>query len=183
MLIGKRIKELRKAKKMTLKNLAAKSGVQIATLSRIENLKMTGTLESHIRIAQALGIDITDLYQDITKKEDSADCVTDDTSTESFVYNDKASYEILTNNVLSKKMIPTVLKIEKNGKTNPEQSQVGSERFIFVLEGQIKVTINDKEYPLFSNNTLYFDAALKHQIINTGDTIAKVISVITPVSL
>ena len=44
MLIGKRVKELRKARNMSLSELAKLSGVQIATLSRIENLKMIGTL-------------------------------------------------------------------------------------------------------------------------------------------
>ena len=55
MFIGQRIKQLREAQKMTLTELSEKSGVQLATLSRMENMKMTGTLESHIAIAQTLG--------------------------------------------------------------------------------------------------------------------------------
>ena len=44
MLIGEIIHRLRKEKKMTLVELAEKSGVALATLSRIENGRMTGTL-------------------------------------------------------------------------------------------------------------------------------------------
>ncbi|MCK5178412.1 MAG: helix-turn-helix transcriptional regulator, partial [Candidatus Omnitrophica bacterium] len=62
MYIGKRLRELRMAQGMSLSGLAEKSGVQIATLSRIEHLKMTGTVESHMNIARALDIDITQLY-------------------------------------------------------------------------------------------------------------------------
>jgi transcriptional regulator with XRE-family HTH domain len=49
--LGKRIKELRKSKKMTLVEIAKKTGIDQATLSRMENGKMTGTLDSHMRLA------------------------------------------------------------------------------------------------------------------------------------
>ncbi len=191
MQVGKRIKESREAQNMTLTDLAQKSGVQIATLSRIENLKMTGTLDSHMHIAKALGTDITQLYQGITAgKEKSA--VTAGTSSaegaspqgaETFSYNDKASYEILIGKILSRKMLPIVLRIEEAGRTNPEQNHPGSERFIFVLKGTITAHIADAAYPLSQNNTLYFDASLKHYFTNTGKGPARAISVITPVAL
>lgn len=183
MQIGIRIKKLRKSQKMTLSELAEKCGIQIATLSRIENLKMTGTLESHIKISHALAVDVTDLYKDITKKDDLTDHITEDSLTESFEYNDKASYEILASNILSKKMMPVVLRVEKGGRTNPEQNNPGSEKFIFILEGQVIVNINGKDFPLFPNNTLYFDASREHYLVNSGDSVAKVISVVTPVAL
>src|SRR4051812_12458279 len=99
MLIGKRVKELRKSRNMSLSELAKLSGVQIATLSRIENLKMIGTLESHMNIAKALGIDLTQFYHDIHNKQ-AAKTEPADQATETFSYNDKASYEILTSSVL-----------------------------------------------------------------------------------
>src|SRR4051812_26640881 len=101
MLIGKRVKELRKARNMSLTELAKLSGVQIATLSRIENLKMIGTLESHMSIAKALGIDITQFYQHLAgKSSPSPQTDSELQTTETFSYNDKASYEILTSSVL-----------------------------------------------------------------------------------
>ena len=44
MKIGNTIKRLRKQKVMTLKGMAKLTGVQVATLSRIENDKMDGSL-------------------------------------------------------------------------------------------------------------------------------------------
>ena len=61
--LGTHIQQIRKIRKMSLTELAQSSGVQIATLSRIENGKMTGTLGSHMNIAKALGVDITEIYQ------------------------------------------------------------------------------------------------------------------------
>jgi transcriptional regulator with XRE-family HTH domain len=183
MYIGKRVKELREIQGMKLVELAEKSGVQIATLSRIENLKMTGTLESHMHIAKALGVDVTQLYTDIVKEEDKVDLKTKRSVSDVFVHSDKSSYEILISKVLSKKMMPILLKIEPQGKTNKEQNPIGSEKFIFVLDGKIEVKIGKEAYSLSKHNTLYFDASLEHSFINSGKSTAKVICVVTPVAL
>ena len=183
MYIGKRVQELRKVRGMSLTELAEKSGVQIASLSRIENMKMTGTLESHMKIAQALGVDVTQLYTAIIKEEDKARVHTPKSLSDVFVHSDKSSYEILTSNVLGKRMMPILLKIEPEGRTNMEQNPPGSEKFIFVLEGKIEVQVGDKTYSLSRYNTLYFDASLEHKFVNAGKTTAKVICVGTPVAL
>ena len=183
MYIGKRLQELRKARGMSLTDLAEKSGVQIATLSRIEHLKMTGTIESHMNIARALDIDITQLYTGIIKEEDKVDLRTGRSATDVFVHSDKSSYEILTSNILSKKMMPVLLKIESGGKTNMEQNRGGTEKFIFVLEGKIEARIGKESYSHSRYNTLYFDASLEHGLINQGKTTAKVLCVTTPVAL
>jgi len=183
MYIGKRLKELRKTQGMSLSDLAQRSGVQIATLSRIEHMKMSGTLESHMNIAKALGVDITQLFAGIIKKEDKVDFKTSKSATDKFIHSGKSSYEILTSNVLSKKMMPILLKIEPGGKTNKEQNQIGTEKFIFVLEGKIEANIENEPYTLSKNNTLYFDASQEHCLMNIGKTTAKVLCVSTPVAL
>ncbi|MBI5415330.1 MAG: helix-turn-helix transcriptional regulator [Candidatus Omnitrophica bacterium] len=183
MYIGKRVQELRKLKTMSLTELAEKSGVQIATLSRIENMKMTGTLESHMNIARALGVDITQLYTSIIREESKAEVTTPQSASDVFVHSEKSSYEILTSNVLGKRMMPVLLKIEPEGRTNPEQNRPGSEKFVFVLEGKIEVHAGEKTYSLAKSSSLYFDASLEHRFINAGKTTAKVICVGTPVAL
>jgi len=183
MMIGRRIKELREKQNMTLTELSKQSGVQIATLSRMENLKMTGTIESHTRIAKALGVDLTQLYQNMTLQDTEQSQMEEKPVTESYAYNDKASYEILTTKILNKKMMPVILRIEPGGRTSPEQSPPGAERFIFILKGRITAHIGEKTFPLSANHTLYFDASEKHHFENAGKEIAKVVSVVTPVML
>jgi len=186
MQIGKRIKELRESKDMSLTDLAKTSGIQIATLSRIENLKMTGTLESHMNVAKALGIDLITLYSDIKneiEQPQSPAINKPHSAVESFTYNDRASYEILTSQLLKKKMLPIILRIDSDGKTNAEQGPVGAERFVFVLEGDVSIYIGKDSYSLKANSSLYFDASVEHYFENNGKKTAKMISVITPVVL
>ena len=84
--------------------------------------------------------------------------------------------------------MPLLFKIEPNGKSNTEENPAGSEKFIFVLDGNIEVKVastklehkNSEIYSLKKNNSLYFDAAVKHHIQNIGKTTAKVLCVTTP---
>ena len=87
MYIGKKVKELRKQKNLTLVQLSEQSGVQVATLSRMENEKMTGTLESHLAIASALGVDVTQLYSGLVETESRVDVQKGSSSQDVFVHS------------------------------------------------------------------------------------------------
>jgi transcriptional regulator with XRE-family HTH domain len=180
MKIGKKIQGLRKAKGLTLQELAKASGVALATISRIENNRMTGTLESHIAIARALGLSLPQLYSKIEPDIQKVEVQKKDARSGIFHHTDKASYEILTTSVLSKKMMPVLLKIESNAKTALEQAKPDTEKFVFVISGKIEISIEDKKYALDANDTLYFDASLPHFFSNIGKDEARFICIITP---
>jgi len=64
-LIGDRIKALHLKKRFKLKDLALQSGVQIATLSRIESGIMSGTIEAHARIANFFEMELWELFKNV----------------------------------------------------------------------------------------------------------------------
>jgi transcriptional regulator with XRE-family HTH domain len=183
MYIGERLKKLRKEKSLSLTALAKKSGVQLASLSRIENKKMTGTLDSHMKIAMALGVPLTDLYMGLTREEPKVDYQTPSTISELFVHSDKAASEILTTQVLSKKMMPVLIKLEPQGQTAREESPPETEKFLFVLEGELTARISEKTFVLQKHNSLYFDAALPHRFTNTGKKRVTALCIAVPVAL
>ena len=183
MYIGKKIKEVRKLRNMTLVQLSEKSGVQVATLSRIENEKMTGRLESHIAIAAALGVDVTQLYSGLVESENHVHLKKGKDQKDIFIHSDKASYEILTTNVLKKRMMPALVRIEAAGTTQMEENTLGTEKFLYCLEGTIEVYIGKDTYTLSKGNSLYFDASLPHWLENKGKSVVKLISVVTPSTL
>lgn len=57
--VGAQLKSARRAQKMTLKDLAQKSGVHWVTLSRVENGYADLGLRKLNRVAQALGLQLT----------------------------------------------------------------------------------------------------------------------------
>ncbi len=182
MYIGEKLHAIRKAKKMSLTELSEKSGVQMATLSRIENKKMVGTLESHMQIARAIGIDVTELYKGLSHQNAIIDFGHDKNS-DVFTHSDDASFQILTKNIMNKRMMPTLVRLEEGGKTNKEQSPGGTEKFIFVLDGHVEINVDEQIFNLHKNNTLYFDASLPHSFRNMGKVAVKLLCVATPVAL
>ena len=61
-LIGKRIKNIRNAKKISQQELAGKTGIQNTTISAFENGKRIPSLQNLALIAKALGVSIDELY-------------------------------------------------------------------------------------------------------------------------
>jgi len=62
MKIGNTIKRLRKQKGMTLKDMSKITGIQVATLSRVEGDLMNGGLNTYILIAGALDMKLSEMF-------------------------------------------------------------------------------------------------------------------------
>lgn len=181
--LGERIKSLRKERRITLVEVAHKTGIDQATLSRIENGKMTGTLESHMKISEALGIRLPQLYEDLVSKVEEAQDKIAKKKVESFSHSSGAVAELLTGGVLQKKMMPLLLKIKPKGSTEPEEYSALSERFVYILSGAVEVTLGEEKKVLKTGETLYFNAGQSHHFKNVSKSEARCLSIMTPVSL
>jgi transcriptional regulator with XRE-family HTH domain len=181
--IGKKIRDLRKEKNMTLRELSEASGVALATLSRIETDKMVGTLESHKAIASTLGKNLPQLYSNIEIENRPVEFQSIKNRTDLFMHNEKASYYMLTNNVLTKKMMPVILKIAPGGKSTAEQLPKDTEKFVYILKGEFHIKVGDKDHIVKKGETLYFDASTLHYFKNSGHEEIEAICIITPPAL
>ena len=183
MKIGKSLRRIRKEKDMTLEELASKSGVALATLSRMENDKMTGTLDSHNAICRALGASIAELYREIEDESKTVESVPKESRTEHFIHAKKARYELLVTKAMNKKLMPLMIKMEAGGATQKEKNKSGVEKFIYMIKGSIEASVGDETYPLKQGDSLYFDASLPHSFTNSGKTEAEAVCIISPPDL
>ena len=181
--LGQRIKTLRKERKLTLVEIAKKTGIDQATLSRIENGVMTGTLSSHMKIAEALGMNLPDLYEDVLGKISDAKDKAIKQKLETFSHSSGAVAELLTTGILQKKMMPVLLKIKSKGQTESEEYQPGAERFIYVLKGSVEVNSEKEKKPLKKRDSLYFSASSPHYFKNPSKSECQLLSILTPSSL
>jgi transcriptional regulator with XRE-family HTH domain len=178
--VGEAINKLRKEKRMTLLDLCRKSGVALATLSRIENGKMTGTLKSHMRIAEALGITIIDLYKDLPESKKTLEVKTKEPEQKVTVHDKKSSTVMLVSSLQNKKMLPLFITIAKLARTNTDQTPTDVDKFIYVLMGKIEANIGEEKYVLSYGDTIYFDSSAPHYFKNIGNGEAQLISVSSP---
>lgn len=181
--VGEIIHNLRKERRMILSELSDKSGVALATLSRIENKKMTGTLKSHIKICEALEISLPELYKYITLSKKQVEFRTKDAQSGVSVHKKNFSSEILMSKTANKKMMPLLVKISKRGTTDKDETKPGVEKFIYVLDGKIEADIGEEKYNLTKGDTLYYESSVPHRFKNTGPGESRLICVISPPNL
>lgn len=61
-LIGKRIQDLRKSKKMSQEQVAEKMGISPKYLSSIERGKENPTLDTFIKLAESLNVELSEIF-------------------------------------------------------------------------------------------------------------------------
>lgn len=185
MKLGEKLKLLRKEKEFTLDKLAELSGIAKATLSRLENSVTTGNLNTHLKICEALRVNLGDLYKGL--ENPSEKIVTFDhknlEKAEVFNYDENISSIILNKHAARNRMLPQLLIIDGKKSTPLEENPIGTDKFIYCLEGEAELTIAEKKYSLKKNATIYFDSSLPHSIKNTGEKKAKLITVVSPAAL
>lgn len=169
---------------MTLAQLSKDSGVALATLSRVETGKMTGTLESHMAVARALGIPLPELYREVAA-ETPLVLVHRPTNTtgDRFVYGQGATFELLTSKVFAKRMLPMTATVAPGRSTAVESSQPGVEKFLYVLSGTLEVMIGAESHRLSAGEAVYFAASLEHHWRNPGRGATRVLCVTSPPAL
>ena len=176
--LGKTLKRLRKEKHITLVELAQKSGVAIATLSRIENGKMIGRVESHIKLCEVLGVTLPELYKDFSKK--TLEVIKEKVGHAVGIQNNKFSSELLISDTHNKKIIPLVIKIAKGEQTSTDKTNTGVDKFVYMLQGKVEANIGNEKYGLSQNDSIYLDSSVPHYFKNAGIGEARLVCVICP---
>jgi len=175
--IGLKMKDIRKEKKITLIELSQSTGVAQATLSRMENGQMLGTVESHRRIAEALGVSLSRFYEGIDSRSESVKIQKETDKRKVVFKNDHAKCELLISEITSKKIVPALISLQAHGKTQMDRAERGTDKFLWVLDGTIQVKFENSHYDLESHDSIYFDASAPHQIVNTSSRQAKILAV------
>ena len=160
--IGKRIKEIRSSKGMTLKVLAERTGFTKGYLSRVENSRKAPPVSTLIKIANSMQLNLSKILGEtegteavsLVKKNERVP--TAQSSSISGYY-----YESLAHKLLSKRMEPYIITMPSNPKEVHTSKHKGEE-LLFVLEGKMKFTHGDREFLVEEGDCIYFDSGVEH---------------------
>ena len=182
MKVGENIIRIRKEKGLRRSALVEKlrfiygdNAIDYRTIERIERGDMAkGRLSSLLQIADALDIDITELYKG-TEYGDRYRA--EEISEEAYItrakarggvfrYNDKAYLEIISPQQSS--YISFILRLEPNSKTKLEQDPENTIKFIFVINGEINVAAGNIERKLSKGDSIQINSHKPHYFANTS---------------
>jgi putative transcriptional regulator len=179
--IGAKLKLLRG--NMTQAELARRSGVDKAIISKIESGKMSGTIECHRKLAEVFGLKLSELYA-FLEDEKPEPAEFHPGNHKSDLYQD--FLQILTTIPLAKKILPTFMTLKPNEEKTLPESNKHLERFIIVLEGEAEVDIEGKNYRLKKEanyekgDSIYSTSSQKYKIKGAGNSNTKLLIVTSP---
>jgi transcriptional regulator with XRE-family HTH domain len=164
LLIGNRIRKFRKARRLKLEELANASGISKALLSKIENAKVGSPISTYSKISAALGIRLSDLFQEDRKR---GSCVVIPKRERKFVSTEQAvhgyHFESLGHKWHNTNLNPFVLTYLPQAKNSPSPNfTFEGEEFIFILEGELEIFYGGKIYHLGPGDCIFLDARVPH---------------------
>lgn len=175
--LGRRVRAARLARRLTLEAVVSRTDFTVSWLSKIENGLLTPSLDGLVRLADVLECGVDHLVAGLS-------------ATPRFVVSRKQLplpkparrgrggliVEPLADQWPRRAMEPTILQISGAGnRKNPDHHD--GERFLHVLDGELKVLYGDELIVLAAGDSLYLDAALPHALFPGGSGTARVLSV------
>ena len=170
---------LRKGLRMTLDELARRSGVSRAMLSKIERGETSPTLVVAARVAGALGIGLSELVGAPSDRKRAV--VT--RRAERVVFRDEKSgfvRELVSPPFENRRfeLVRHVLPVGAETGTLPPYP-TGVEKQLVVDAGRLRVDLGDESFELAKGDGLFFEADVEHQFANAGRTECRYYLVVT----
>lgn len=164
--LGRRVRDLRGSRGMTLEGLAERSGVSRAMLSKVERGEKTPTLVVAAKVAEGLGINLSQL---VGVEGRAAVVVPRDR--QMIMRDPETGFE---RQLLSPSPggggVEFVRNVIPEGATSgdfPPQRR-GVEEYVVVERGRLKAILGGEEYLLEEGDALYFEADVVHRFDNAG---------------
>ena len=172
--IGRKIKQLRIQKGLTLEELASRSELTKGFLSQLERELTSPSIATLNDIVEALGSSLAEFF----KEEEQEQLVF---HKKDFFVDEQEDYSIewVIPNAQKNKMEPILLTLHPHKRSQEMESHHGEE-FGYVLKGTVTLVRGSKKYRLKAHETFYLDGSRGHYLYNSGSSDAKILWITTP---
>ncbi|WP_249340127.1 XRE family transcriptional regulator [Sphingopyxis sp. L1A2A] len=164
------MKSIRSRNGWTLKEMSAKSGIPVSTLSKVEHDRLTLSYDKLQQLSQRLSIRMSDLFAE--DDGDAAPRVTGRRSVGTIdqavrVTTDNYDYHYLCTDLRQKRMIPIITRIRAHSASEfGELVRHQGEEFIYVLEGEIEIHTEFYDpVALKTGQGIYLDSSMGHAYV------------------
>jgi transcriptional regulator with XRE-family HTH domain len=182
---GAALKALRKQRGWTLADVSERTGLPIATLSRVENDRMSLNFEKLVRISDGLQIDFAELMNSTAKMAPVGAGGTRRAIVRAgegkAIQIPQGNYLYVASELLHKKIIPIVAEVRAKGISEyDELMRHPGEEYVYVLEGTLE--FHTEIYAparLEKGDSLYFDSGMGHAYVAVGSRPCRILSICT----
>jgi XRE family transcriptional regulator, regulator of sulfur utilization len=173
-MIGKNIQKFRASRNLTLNVLSERSGVSKAMLSQIESDKVNPTVATVWKIARGLGVDLQDLLNVgaapkrkfiVNRTESSVALETEDHG---------VNIKVLSPIDMVDDLEIYLLAFEPKSALPSEPHYPGTEEYLTVVKGSVKVTAGGNSTELHKGDFIAYHCDIEHAIANVSSSPAVV---------
>jgi transcriptional regulator with XRE-family HTH domain len=178
--VGPRVRALREGMDLSLRELAARSGVSAQMLSQVERGETSPTLSVASRIASGLELSLSQLLRldeggtvTIVRKRDRRS---------GGAAGRGHSYEILTPPLPGQRAELSIHTLAPGtatgGPADPPMHEPGSRETAVVTEGELRLVCDGVAHDLAAGDAVTFDADLPHHFENPAESTARFLAVV-----
>jgi transcriptional regulator with XRE-family HTH domain len=175
--VGHRLRELRGIRGLSIRVLAEQSGLNVNTLSLIENQRTSPSVSTLQQLAQTLQVPISAFFE--TNHGDKL-VVHQKAGTRPRAAITHGSIEDLGAGMTRFGAEPFIVTLAPNADSGKTPIVHTGREFIYCLEGHIAYTVDTKTYNLEPGDSLLFEAYLPHRWKNLDTTLSRNLLVLCP---
>lgn len=178
--LGARIRNLRKERGIKLNELADRSGLSNAFLSRLERGQVSSSVANLIQIAKSLGVAVAEFFDDsssVSRSEAAVHKVQDmlpDQSVGSTGYK----WRLLAGGMPDDDLEIFYLVFPRKDRMGTLVSHPGQE-YCYVLSGKVRFIVGEKFFELGPGEGILTNSEIPHRAENIGPSEAQVLMVVT----
>jgi transcriptional regulator with XRE-family HTH domain len=174
--VAQRLRQLREAQQMSMRALARRSGLSANALSMIERGRVSPSVSTLYKVADALGVSITRFFGEEPSREDLVLVRAAERTRVPFV---RGVWEGLGGEKFSGPVEPFVLTLEAGASSGNSPMVHTGREFVFCLRGNLEYLVEKKRLDLGPGDSLLFAAHLSHRWKNPGPTVVTALVVLS----
>ncbi len=179
--VGRQMRDLRKARGLTLKALSAKSKLSIGLLSQMERGISTPSIRSLHALSRALDVPPNWFFHtDADKSSDERGIVVRRGGGRVMSFASDGFRKELVTPDLSGALEGVLVTIDPGGSSGDEPYNHPGEELGFVILGQLDLWVDDRRFRLGPGDCFRFASMRMHRFANPGPTETRVLWVVTP---
>ena len=176
-LVGHNLRELRSKRGLSLRALAELSGLNVNTLSLVENGKSSPSVGTLQQLAHALDVPITAFFES-EQPEKSVVFTPADKRPQAILGS--TQMQNLGKDLRGKKVQPFVVRLHPGMGSGDRMIVHTGYEFVYCLEGNIRYEIDQEEYFLKPGDSILFEAHQPHCWENKSEDLAQILLVLYP---
>jgi quercetin dioxygenase-like cupin family protein/DNA-binding Xre family transcriptional regulator len=166
--VGLALRQVRTARKLSLHDVAAGTGISASFLSLVEKDKSDITIGRLVRLIEFYGISITDLLP-FSARGEYPEVITPETRKELQSPAEGIRLSLLTGDT-QRQMMPLEVLFEP-GAGLAEPGRHAGEEWVHVLEGELRLELEGAEARvLYPGDSAYYPAERAHRLVNESAT-------------